>query len=198
MRQGYLINIYSLERNLFMKIFVRLLSLFVIFAFMGCAKGEMNDFWKRQMGSPDDLAKPGTRTVRKSTSGSSGGFFSTPKFMKGEKGVKITKPATASTVRGSFEVCMDIGGFTVEPAKNGVNEGKGHHHLLVDVPVPSDLSQPIAKDENHIHMGDGSKCKTLNLSPGIHTITALFARGNHVPYDPPVKDTIFVEVRGNF
>lgn len=182
-----------------MKIFVRLLSLFVIFAFMGCAKGEMDDFWKRQMGSPDDLAKPETRTSRKTTTGGSGGgFFSTPTFMKGEKGVKITSPATASNVRSPFEVCMEASGFTVEPAKNGVNEGKGHHHLLVDVPVPSDLSQPVGKDEHHIHMGDGSKCKSLNLGPGIHTITTLFARGNHVPYDPPVKDTIFVDVRGNY
>ena len=89
---------------------------------------------------------------------------------------------------------MATKGYKVEPAKNGVNTGKGHHHLLVDVSILADLSKPIAKDENHVHMGDGSKCKTLNLAKGQHTITALFAQGNHVPYNPPVTDGVTVTV----
>ena len=43
-------------------------------------------------------------------------------------------------------------------------------------------------------MGDGSKCKTLNLAKGQHTIAALFAQGNHVPYNPPVTDAVTVTV----
>ena len=82
----------------------------------------------------------------------------------------------------------------LEPAKNGVNPGKGHHHLLIDVPIPADLSKRIGKDSNHVHMGDGSKCKTLNLAKGQHTITALFAQGNHVPYNPVVTDAVTVTV----
>ena len=89
---------------------------------------------------------------------------------------------------------MATKGYKVEPAKNGVNTGKGHHHLLVDVSILADLSKPIAKDENHVHMGDGSKCKTLNLAKGQHTIAALFAQGNHVPYNPPVTDAVTVTV----
>jgi hypothetical protein len=86
-------------------------------------------------------------------------------------------------------------GVEFEPAKKGVNEGKGHNHILVDVDLPSDLSKPIAKDANHIHMGDGSSCKTIELSPGKHTIRTLFAKGNHVPYNPPISDTIEVTVK---
>ena len=89
---------------------------------------------------------------------------------------------------------MATKGYKVEPAKNGVNAGKGHQPLLVDVSIPADLSKPIAKDGNHVHMGDGSKCKTLNLAKGQHTITALFAQGNHVPYNPPVTDGVTVTV----
>ncbi|NIP99734.1 MAG: DUF4399 domain-containing protein [Nitrospinaceae bacterium] len=88
---------------------------------------------------------------------------------------------------------METEGVTVEPAKNGVNEGKGHHHLIIDVDLP-DLSQPVPKDDKHIHMGDGSKCKTIELSRGMHTVQALFARGNHIPYDPPVTDSVVVFV----
>jgi hypothetical protein len=110
------------------------------------------------------------------------------------KALSITTPATLTNVSSPLQVCMATNGYTVEPAKNGVNAGKGHHHLLIDVPIPSDLSKPIGKDGNHVHMGDGSKCKTLSLSKGQHTITALFAQGNHVPYNPPVSDAVTVTV----
>lgn len=122
------------------------------------------------------------------------GGGSTATVSSAGKALAITSPATLSNVSSPLQVCMATNGYTVEPAKNGVNPGKGHHHLLVDVEIPSDLSKPIAKDSNHIHMGDGSKCKTINLSKGQHTITALFAQGNHVPYDPPVTDSVTVTV----
>jgi len=108
--------------------------------------------------------------------------------------VTIEKPANGSRVSSPVTVCMVTWGVEVEPAKQGVNEGKGHHHILVDVDLP-DLSKPVPKDANHIHMGDGSKCKTLELSPGKHTIRTLFARGNHMPYDPPLTDMVVVEVK---
>ena len=110
------------------------------------------------------------------------------------KPITITTPATLSNVSSPLKVCMATKGYTVEPAKKGVNPGKGHHHLLIDVPIPADLSKRIGKDSNHVHMGDGSKCKTLNLAKGQHTITAVFAQGNHVPYNPPVTDGVTVTV----
>ena len=110
------------------------------------------------------------------------------------KALSITSPATISNVSSPLQVCMATNGYTVEPAKNGVNPGKGHHHLIIDEAIPADLSKPVAKDGTHIHMGDGSKCKTIELSKGQHTITALFAQGNHVPYNPPVTDAVTVTV----
>ncbi len=110
-------------------------------------------------------------------------------------GVTIIKPAAMADVSSPVEICLEINGYTVEPAKNGVNEGKGHHHLIIDADLP-DLSQPVPKDAEHIHMGDGSSCKTIELAKGkMYTIKALFARGNHVPYDPPVTDSVVVFVK---
>jgi hypothetical protein len=109
--------------------------------------------------------------------------------------VAITEPADGSTVASPVKVCMETHGVEVEPAKNGVNEGKGHHHLLIDVDVPADLSKPIGKDANHVHMGDGSTCKELTLDAGEHTIHALFAKGNHVPYSPAITATVKVTVK---
>ena len=109
--------------------------------------------------------------------------------------VSITEPADGSKISGPVKVCLATSGVTVEPAKKGVNDGKGHHHLLVDVSLPKNLRKPIGKDANHIHMGDGSKCKKLNLKAGKHTIRALFAKGNHVPYDPAITTEVTFNVK---
>lgn len=112
-----------------------------------------------------------------------------------QAGVTITKPAPMADVTSPVEVCLETKGYVVEPAKNGVNEGKGHHHLIINADLP-DLSQPVPKDDQHIHMGDGSTCKSIELSAGkMHTIKALFARGNHIPYDPAVTDSVVVFVK---
>ena len=51
----------------------------------------------------------------------------------GGNSVSITEPADGATVSSPVKVCMETHGVAVEPAKKGVNDGKGHHHLLVDV-----------------------------------------------------------------
>jgi hypothetical protein len=109
--------------------------------------------------------------------------------------ITITSPPKGAMVTGPVKVCLETSGVEVEPAKMGVHKGKGHHHLLVDVGLPKNLSNPIGKDANHIHMGDGSKCKKLNLTPGKHTIRALFAKGNHVPYNPALTTEVMFNVK---
>jgi hypothetical protein len=109
--------------------------------------------------------------------------------------VKITEPADGATVSSPVKVCMEVKGVHVEPAKKGVNVGYGHHHILVNVGQPTNLKNPIPKDKQHIHMGDGSTCKEIKLARGKHTIRTLFAQGNHVPYDPSITDTISVNVK---
>ena len=109
--------------------------------------------------------------------------------------VSISEPSNGAKLSGPVKVCLTTSGVSVEPAKMGVNKGKGHHHLLVDVSLPKNLSKPIGKDANHIHMGDGSKCKKLNLKAGKHTIRALFAKGNHVPYDPALTTEVMFNVK---
>ncbi len=109
--------------------------------------------------------------------------------------VVITEPTTGATVSSPVKVCMAVGGVEVQPAKKGVNPGKGHHHLLIDVDLPTDLSKGIGKDANHVHMGDGSTCEELKLSVGKHVIRTLFANGKHVPFNPPITSTVIVTVK---
>ncbi len=109
-----------------------------------------------------------------------------------ERTVSIIKPLNGDTVSAPVEVCMKVEGLEVEPSKNGVNEGKGHHHILFSS-LPADLTKPLGK-KKVIHMGSGVECQTLNLEPGKHSLIALFAYGNHVPYDPPITDRILITV----
>ena len=122
-------------------------------------------------------------------------IFSVSTATADSKSITITEPKDGATVSSPVKVCMEAHGVTVEPAKKGVNEGKGHLHILVDTNLPADLSKPIAKDAQHIHMGDGSTCKEIKLEAGKHTLRALFARGNHVPYDPAITGTATITVK---
>lgn len=109
--------------------------------------------------------------------------------------VRIKTPANDAEVSSPVKVCMQTFGVEVEPAKMGVNKEKGHHHLLIDLDLPKNLSAPIGKDAQRIHMGDGSICKELKLEAGKHTIRALFGKGNHVPYSPVITDTVQIMVK---
>ena len=109
--------------------------------------------------------------------------------------VSITQPTDGDKISGPVKVCLSTSGVTVEPAKKGVHDGKGHHHLIVDVNLPKDLSKPIGKDANHIHMGDGSTCKKIKLPSGKHTVRALFAKGNHIPYNPALTAKVTFNVK---
>ncbi|MCF8721197.1 DUF4399 domain-containing protein [Nitrospina gracilis] len=115
--------------------------------------------------------------------------------LAGTRAIAISEPSNGATVQNPVKVCLVAHNVTVEPAKKGVNDGKGHHHILVDADLPKDLSQPIGKDAQHIHMGDGSTCKEIRLEPGMHVIRGLFAQGNHVPYNPPITATVIVNVQ---
>jgi hypothetical protein len=121
--------------------------------------------------------------------------FSISSALAGTRAIAISEPANGVTVTSPVKVCMVAHGVTVEPAKRGVNDGNGHHHILINSDLPRDLSKPVGKDAQHIHMGDGSTCKEVRLDAGIHVIRALFAKGNHVPYNPPITATVIVNVK---
>ena len=109
--------------------------------------------------------------------------------------VVITEPTNGSTVSSPVKVCMMVDGVLLQPASKGVKPGTGHHHLLVDINLPRDLNKMLDKDSNHIHMGDGSKCKELKLASGKHIIRTLFATAAHVPYNPAITSAVIFTVK---
>lgn len=93
-------------------------------------------------------------------------------------------PADGATIKGPVTVKFGLKGMGVAPA--GVEkEGTGHHHLLVNVPLP-ELEYNIVMDENHLHFGGGQTETTLDLPPGRHTLQLLLGDQNHLPHKPAV------------
>jgi hypothetical protein len=98
--------------------------------------------------------------------------------------VYIVSPVNGAYVPTTFTVRFGLEKMGVAPA--GVDKpNSGHHHLLVDAPLPP-LDQPIPNDENHLHFGGGQTEATLTLPKGRHTLQLLLGDASHVPHQPPV------------
>jgi len=111
----------------------------------------------------------------------------------GDKKVYFGNLTDGANVESPFKVEMKAENLIVEPATLGVNEGHGHFHIIVDGSLASP-SGPMAKDAQHIHYGAGQMEATLDLPVGQHTLILEFAKGDHVPYDPPIYQQITVNV----
>jgi hypothetical protein len=111
----------------------------------------------------------------------------------GDKKVYFANLTDGANVESPFKVEMKAENLIVEPATMGVNEGHGHFHIIVDASLASP-SEPMSKDAQHLHFGDGQSETTLDLPVGQHTLILQFAKGDHVPYDPPIYQQITVNV----
>ncbi len=107
--------------------------------------------------------------------------------------VYIISPANGAYLPTTFAVRFGLEKMGVAPA--GVDKpNSGHHHLLVDAPLPS-FDQPIPNDENHLHFGGGQTEATVTLPKGRHKLQLLLGDAFHVPHQPPVySDPIVVYV----
>ena len=107
-------------------------------------------------------------------------LVSLPEPINKEKGVFFVSPSDGDTVQNSIKIVFGVSGMKIEPAGT-INEGKGHHHLVIDgrfiekgVVVPS--------DSVNIHYGKGQTKTEITLPPGKHTLTMQFADGFHQSY----------------
>ncbi len=98
--------------------------------------------------------------------------------------VYIVKPEDGAEVKSPVTVVFGLKGMGVAPA--GVDiEGTGHHHLIINAPLPPE-DEGIPADANHIHFGGGQTQTTVELEPGEHTLQLLLGDKNHIPHDPPL------------
>ncbi|WP_146910374.1 DUF4399 domain-containing protein [Arenimonas daejeonensis] len=102
--------------------------------------------------------------------------------------VYFISPEDGATVSGPVTVRFGLRGMGVAPA-GAIIEGTGHHHLIVDAPLPP-AGQPIPNDARHLHFGKGQTETTVTLAPGKHTLQLLVGDHSHIPHDPVVASEV--------
>jgi Domain of unknown function (DUF4399) len=107
--------------------------------------------------------------------------------------VYFITPSNGEKLKSPVVVRFGLEQMGVAPA--GVEKPEtGHHHLLIDVEVPSP-SLPVPKSDQSLHFGGGQTEARIELAPGKHTLQLLLGDHNHVPHDPPVvSERITIEV----
>lgn len=58
----------------------------------------------------------------------------------------------------------------------------GHHHLLINQPLPLDFKQPLPFNERYIHFGKGQMESLIDLPPGTYVLRLVLADQGHIPY----------------
>ena len=106
--------------------------------------------------------------------------------------VRFSNLQNGDTLRSPFWVEFGIRGMGVIPAGNP-NPKAGHHHLLIDTPLPLDYQNKIPFSDTHRHFGKAQTGTLLDLPPGKHTLRLLFADHEHRPYfvySPEISVTV--------
>lgn len=97
-------------------------------------------------------------------------------------------------LRSPFWVDFGIRGMGVIPAGNK-NDRAGHHHLLINTPLPRNHQAAIPFSDTHKHFGKGQTGAEISLPAGKHRLRLLFADHEHRPYFVYSRE-ITVEVSG--
>ena len=99
--------------------------------------------------------------------------------------VYFIEPKNGDVVSNTFTVKFGLSNFGIAPAGYDIPM-TGHHHLLINVDLPEDLSQPIAADKNHIHFGLGQTETEITLDKGAYRLRLLMGNYLHIPHDDPL------------
>ncbi|HIA21351.1 MAG: DUF4399 domain-containing protein [Alphaproteobacteria bacterium] len=98
--------------------------------------------------------------------------------------VYIITPVDAEQVSSPVTIKFGLRGMDVAPA--GTEKANtGHHHLIIDAPLPP-FDEPVPADDNYRHFGGGQTEVTLDLGLGNHTLQLLLADHNHIPHEPVI------------
>ena len=108
----------------------------------------------------------------------------------------IISPKDGEKLSNPVTVRFGLKGMGVAPAGIKMDD-TGHHHLLIDTDLPTDLSKPIppAVENKILHFGKGQTEATLTLPAGKHTLQLVLGDFLHIPHNPAVvSKKIAIEV----
>ena len=101
----------------------------------------------------------------------------------------IVSPAEGATVDSPVTAVFGLKGYGVAPAGT-MKEKTGHHHLVIDAPLPA-MGEPIPANDHYRHFGGGQTQTTVELSPGKHTLQLLLGDHAHLPHAQPIYSEVF-------
>ncbi|MEN9984005.1 MAG: hypothetical protein RI918_1974 [Pseudomonadota bacterium] len=85
------------------------------------------------------------------------------------------------SVKSPFIVQFGMNFWGIAPAGQA-GRLTGHHHLLIDTPLPMLHLTPLPFTEKYQHFGKGQMEGLVSLPPGKHTLRLLLADHKHVPH----------------
>lgn len=109
-----------------------------------------------------------------------------PRF---EKYAYFSNLRSGDEVSSPFIVKFGVSGIGVAAIDKELAH-TGHHHLLIDRPLPLDFSKPLPSNEQYIHFGKGQLEFKVDLPPGEHELRLVFADHRHIPnfvYSKPLR-----------
>jgi hypothetical protein len=106
--------------------------------------------------------------------------------------VDVANLRDGMSVSSPLRVDFSIRGMGVIPAGKP-HPKAGHHHMLVDTPLPANPGDKIPFNDFHRHFGKGQTGAVVALAPGPHRLRLLFADHDHKPYfvfSPEIRVTV--------
>jgi len=89
--------------------------------------------------------------------------------------------ADGADVEAPFVARFGLSLRGIVPAGKTVGNA-GHHHLLIDQPLPLDFQKPLPFTAQYVHFGKGQMEAVVDLPPGPHTLRLVLADQGHIPY----------------
>jgi Domain of unknown function (DUF4399) len=96
-------------------------------------------------------------------------------------GAEFTNLRNGDVVGKPFVAKFGMSNWGIAPAGNAI-AFTGHHHLLVNTPLPTTISTPLPFNKNYMHFGKGQMEAIVDLPVGEHTLRLLLADHKHAPY----------------
>lgn len=81
------------------------------------------------------------------------------------EGVSFKTPANNVTIMSPLHLEFAVEGMDVLPAADGLIEGTGHFHLMIDEKTQFEEGRSIPFDETHLHYGKGQTAADITLTP---------------------------------
>lgn len=93
----------------------------------------------------------------------------------------FTNLKDGDVVQSPFVVKFGLAMRGLVPAGSTVGAA-GHHHLLVNLPLPLDFTKPLPFTSQYMHFGKGQMEAVLDLPPGSYNLSLLLANQGHIPF----------------